>query len=68
MTFFDLLDCKGVVVAEGMSVVRLILCGGSGSRNVRCDRYISTIDHAGPTVERVGVEGNIIAAAESHFA
>lgn len=68
VTFFDLLYCVGVVIAEDMSVVRLIRCGGSGSRNVRCNRYISTIDHGGPTVERVGVEGNVIAAAESHFA
>lgn len=68
MIIFDLLDCVGVVVAGDMSVLgspSVIIWEG---RNVRCNRYISTIDHSGPTVEGVGVEGDVVAAAESHFA
>lgn len=41
-----------------------ILCGvASESSDVRCDRYVSTIDHCGPAIERIGVERDVIAAA-----
>ena len=36
--------------------------------DVRSHRNISTVEHCGPAVERVGVEGDVVAAAESHFA
>ena len=36
--------------------------------DVRSHRNISTIEHCGPAVEGVGVERDVVAAAESHFA
>ena len=71
VAIFDLLDCVGVVVAGEGGYVRagsIVVRSFGGSRDVRCNRYISTIDHRCPTVERVGVEGHVVAAAESHFA
>lgn len=65
VTVLDLLDCVGVVVAGYvLSVLASVLRGVAfeGS-DVRCDGYVSTIDHGGPTVERIGVEGDVIAAA-----
>ncbi len=38
------------------------------SRDVRCNRYIPTIDHCRPAVKRIGVKGDVVAAAESYFA
>ena len=67
VAFFDLLDCVGVVVARIVSVLHLISVV-VWEVDVRCDRYISAIEDGGPTVERVGVQGDIVAAAESHSA
>lgn len=66
MAFFDLLDCVGVVVTSKWSGLR----SGTFSedRYVRCDRNISTVKDCCPAVEGVGVERNIVTAAESHFA
>ena len=66
---FDLLDCVGVVVAGGyVSVVLFELCASLGRRDVRCNRYVAAVDHCGPTVERIGVQGDVVAAAGTHFA
>ena len=35
---------------------------------VGCDRDIAAIEDGGPAVEGVGVEGDVIAAAEADFA
>ena len=65
MTVLDLLNCVGVVVAgDALSVLASILCSVAFERSdVRGNGYVSTIDHGGPTVERVGVKGDVIAAA-----
>lgn len=69
MAFLDLLDCVDVVVAEDMSgTLRLELCASLGRRDERCNRYVAAVDHCGPTVERIGVHGDVVAAAETHFA
>lgn len=65
MAFFDLLDGVGVVVASILSAL-LVKEGRSG--DVRCHGDVATVEHGGPAVEGIGVEGYIVAAAESHFA
>ena len=68
VTFFDLLDRVGIVVAGACVSARYFQCHSLGRRDIRCDRYISTVQHGGPAVKRVGVEGNVVATAESYLA
>lgn len=65
MAFLDLLDCVGVVVAGGMSVLRIV---AGRERAIRCDRDVAAVEDCCPAVKGVGVEGDVVAAAESNFA
>lgn len=65
MAFFDLLDGIGIVVAVGLSVVSSV---PSRRFNVRCDWDVSAVKDCSPAVERVGVKGDVVAAAESDLA
>lgn len=81
MSFLDLLDGPLVVVAKetgsavfslSRSALRVPLLHwrvreSSKGRDSRSNWNITAVDHSGPAVEWVGIERDVVAAAESHF-
>ena len=64
VAFFDLLQSVGIVISACSSVST---DHPSSFLDLRCYWNISAVDNFGPAVEGIGVQRDIIAAAEANF-
>ncbi len=66
MAFFDLSESVVVVIAGIWLDVEAGINARGGS--VRCHRNVAAVEDGSPAIEGVGVERDVVAAAETDFA